>query len=69
MPASSQPFPGILIWRDPHGRIYLVDHTGTRKAGTTTPADTSPNSPDLTLGVYPDDPSLERYDEDEHLGS
>lgn len=26
-----QPFPGIYVWRDPHGRFYLVDHTGTRR--------------------------------------
>jgi hypothetical protein len=26
-----QPFPGIYIWRDPHGATYLVDHTGTRR--------------------------------------
>ena len=26
-----QPFPGIYLWRDPHGAFYLVDHTGTRK--------------------------------------
>jgi hypothetical protein len=26
-----QPFPGIYIWRDPHGAFYLVDHTGTRR--------------------------------------
>jgi hypothetical protein len=25
-----QPFPGIYIWKDPHGRFYLVDHTGSR---------------------------------------
>jgi Domain of unknown function (DUF222) len=25
-----QPFPGIYVWRDPHGQHYLVDHTGTR---------------------------------------
>jgi hypothetical protein len=25
-----QPFPGIYVWRDPHGNHYLVDHTGTR---------------------------------------
>jgi hypothetical protein len=29
-----QPFPGIYVWRAPHGRYYLVDHTGTRKLGT-----------------------------------
>ena len=26
-----QPFPGIYVWRDPHGGHYLVDHTGTRR--------------------------------------
>ncbi len=26
-----QPFPGIYVWRDPHGATYLVDHTGTRR--------------------------------------
>lgn len=26
-----QPFPGIYVWRDPHGAMYLVDHTGTRR--------------------------------------
>ena len=26
-----QPFPGIYIWRDPHGAFYLVDCTGTRR--------------------------------------
>jgi hypothetical protein len=26
-----QPFPGVLIWRSPHGRMYLVDQTGTRR--------------------------------------
>ena len=25
--------PGIYVWRDPHGAIYLVDHTGTRRIG------------------------------------
>ena len=28
--AVKQPFPGIYLWRDPHGACYLVDHTGTR---------------------------------------
>jgi hypothetical protein len=27
----AQLFPGIFIWRDPHGAYYLVDHTGTRR--------------------------------------
>ncbi len=26
-----QPYPGIFIWRSPHGRYWLVDHTGTRR--------------------------------------
>jgi len=26
-----QPFGGIYLWRDPHGHVYLVDHTGTHK--------------------------------------
>ncbi len=26
-----QPFPGIYLWRDPHGGYYCVDHTGTRR--------------------------------------
>jgi hypothetical protein len=25
-----QPFPGIYLWRDPHGALFLVDHRGTR---------------------------------------
>jgi hypothetical protein len=28
--AVRQPFPGICVWRSPHHRYYLVDHTGTR---------------------------------------
>ncbi|SEC06746.1 hypothetical protein SAMN04489844_1612 [Nocardioides exalbidus] len=30
-----QPFPGIYVWRDPHGALYLVDHTGTRRVDAT----------------------------------
>ncbi|MDQ3664127.1 MAG: hypothetical protein M3353_05640 [Actinomycetota bacterium] len=26
-----QPYPGIFIWRSPHGRYFVVDHTGTRR--------------------------------------
>jgi hypothetical protein len=26
-----QPFPGIYLWRDAHGALYLVDNTGTRR--------------------------------------
>jgi Domain of unknown function (DUF222) len=30
-----QPFTGVYVWKSPHGRHYLVDHTGTRPAATT----------------------------------
>lgn len=26
-----QPFPGVYVWRDPHGAMYVVDHSGTRR--------------------------------------
>ena len=32
----AQPYPGIYLWRDPHGATYLVDHTGTRRPPTPT---------------------------------
>ncbi|HWJ11783.1 MAG TPA: DUF222 domain-containing protein [Nocardioides sp.] len=31
-----QPFPGVVIWRDPYGAHYLVDQTGTRRVTATT---------------------------------
>ena len=31
--AGAATLPGIYVWRDPHGAIYLVDHTGTRRIG------------------------------------
>ena len=34
-----QPFDGIYLWRDPHGRLYLVDHTGTHPVGPVTSYD------------------------------
>ena len=27
----NQVWPGVFVWRSPHGHHYLVDHTGTRK--------------------------------------
>ncbi len=32
-----QPYPGIYVWRDPHGAFYVVDHTGTRRLAGTSP--------------------------------
>jgi hypothetical protein len=54
-----QPFTGLYLWRDPHGQIYLVDHTGTHKitpSGTTSGAATT-YDPDLT--VHPTDTVIE----------
>ncbi len=46
-----QPFPGIYVWRDPHGGYCLVDHTGTRRLpGTTQP---------LVVEIYRNLPQLE----------
>ncbi|HEX5561539.1 MAG TPA: hypothetical protein VFX52_07845, partial [Nocardioidaceae bacterium] len=54
-----QPFDGIVIWRDPHGQIYLVDHTGTHKV--TTPGTTAgPATPhDIDIDIYPTDATLD----------
>ena len=35
-----QPEPGTWLWRSPHGRIYLVNATGTHPLGNTTYAQT-----------------------------
>ncbi len=34
----AQPFTGVFVWRTPHGRHYLVDHTGTHRAVSAAPA-------------------------------
>jgi hypothetical protein len=54
-----QPFDGLYLWRDPHGQIYLVDHTGTRKitpSGSTSGAATTY---DPELSVHPADTVIE----------
>jgi hypothetical protein len=48
-----QPFPGIYLWRDPHGGTYLVDHTGTRALKGR--ADDLP----LVVEIYRDLPEIE----------
>jgi len=55
-----QPFPGLWIWRDPHGHYYLVDHTGTRKI-TGPPGGGAPEPPD------PGPPDTRAHDPDLHL--
>ncbi len=51
-----QPFEGIFVWRDPHGQVYLVDHTGSRRitepgrpAGAVSSSD-----PDIDVHPAPD---------------
>ena len=54
-----QPFDGLYLWRDPHGQVYLVDHTGTHKitaSGTTSGAATT-YDPDID--VVPTDTVIE----------
>ncbi|MGH3432269.1 MAG: hypothetical protein ACRDQB_05470 [Thermocrispum sp.] len=58
------PCSGIYLWRDPHGRTYLVDHTGTRPLGKTPPAE--PATPEVTIDIYPstfDAEYLHRHDQ------
>ena len=50
-----QPFGGIYLWRDPHGQIYLTDHTGSHKV---TPAGHTAGPArhhDTDLELYPAD--------------
>ena len=47
-----QPFPGIYLWRDPHGATYLVDHTGTRRV------DRPSSRPPITVEIYRTDTRL-----------
>jgi hypothetical protein len=48
-----QPFDGIMVWRDPHGRIYLVDHTGTHKITHPGHRAGKPDHDDPDIDVYP----------------
>jgi hypothetical protein len=47
-----QPFPGLYIWRDPHGGHHLVDHTGTRRIPTRRPKP-------MVIEIYRNTPRLE----------
>jgi hypothetical protein len=48
-----QPFPGIYLWRDPHGGFCLVDHTGTRRLrGSGTQGSESSPRKLLVLEIY-----------------
>ena len=56
-----QPFPGIYVWRDPHGAHYLVDHTGTRRLPEATPStpQPQPRRPVFEIHVSPIQVDLE----------
>ena len=54
-----QPFEGILLWRDPHGQVYLVDHTGTRQVTEPGRAAGSATGYDPEIEVYPTDTVIE----------
>ena len=47
-----QPFPGIYLWRDPPGMLYLEDHTGTHPVG-------APRVHDPDVDLYPADNLIE----------
>ncbi|MDQ4084617.1 MAG: hypothetical protein M3165_02260, partial [Actinomycetota bacterium] len=58
-----QPYPGIHLWRDPHGTLYLVDHTGTRKLANTEPATEHDN---LTIEFHDDENGVQIIDQPDH---
>ena len=51
-----QPSPGVYLWRDPHGRLYLVDHTGTRRVSAAGTAVGAATRHDPDVHVYPHTP-------------
>ena len=58
-----QPFPGVYLWRDPHGQVYLADHTGTHKITTpgTTVGAARRHDPELTLHPAPGSRPRDRH--------
>ena len=75
-----QPYPGIHLWRDPHGRLYLADHTGTRRVNPTSaeadgdpggrvPSSRTPgHKPDLAIELYPSPVTVELADDFSYAG-
>ncbi len=47
-----QPFAGVYVWRDPHGHLYLVDHTGTHKVTPPGPRAGPPEPVPHDVGVH-----------------
>jgi len=54
-----QPFDGIMVWRDPHGQVYVVDHTGTHKVTRPGTSAGPPSRSDPEAEVYPTDVGTE----------
>jgi hypothetical protein len=46
-----EPAPGVHLWRDPHGGLYLRDATGTRRLDWTLPHDSTGEHPGRTEGA------------------
>ena len=51
-----QPFQGIYVWRDPHGQVYVVDHSGTRQVTGPTPTWSSTRRTTSSTSTSPDRP-------------
>ena len=54
-----QPFDGLYLWRDPHGQVYLVDHTGTHKITPSGATSGAATSYDPDIDVIPTDTVIE----------
>jgi hypothetical protein len=53
-----QPFHGIYLWRDPHGQIYLTDHTGSHRLPQASAAGPA-RAVDTDLELHPCDVIIE----------
>ncbi|MDX6302834.1 MAG: hypothetical protein QOF53_4048 [Nocardioidaceae bacterium] len=54
-----QPFAGIYLWRDPHGQVFLVDHSGTHKVTAPGAAAGVATASNLELEIHPADVVIE----------
>jgi hypothetical protein len=56
---SAMPWPGVHLWRDPHGQVYLRDTSGTRAVSASGAATrTWPRPPALVVELYRSDLEL-----------
>jgi hypothetical protein len=54
-----QPFAGIYLWRDPHGQVFLVDHSGTHKVTAPGAGAGAAAASNLELEIHPADVVIE----------